>query len=217
MSAEAPTPVIRMTVSRRRRPNCDGFLQSPSVIEFLLHPAVPLALLVLWGTVWWAQRNTPPVLPRMDRQRARPGDLAADGSTATSKTEQRVRQVIENAGYRTYPQGTLMCMGRDSAGKNRFFTPDILVRKPFSVVEVDPERWHGTPERVAEDLMRNRFYASRGLRVVRVRIAGTQPLSPNDVVIADADFIPERHGAALLRALRGARMLPPRYWDRRAS
>lgn len=89
-----------------------------------------------------------------------------------------------------------MCVGRDSAGKNRFFTPDILVRRPFAVVEVDPARWHGAPEKVAEDIMRNRFYAARGLRVVRVRIDGTEALSPNDVVIAESDFVPERHGTA---------------------
>jgi hypothetical protein len=103
--------------------------------------------------------------------------------------------------------------GRDSAGKNQFFTPDILVRRPFAVVEVDPARWHGAPEKVAEDTMRNRFYAARGLRVVRVRIDGTEALSPNDVVIAGSDFVPERHGAAVVRALGTARMLPARYWE----
>jgi hypothetical protein len=104
-------------------------------------------------------------------------------------------------------------VGRDSAGKNRFFTPDILVRRPFAVVEVDPARWHGTPEKVAEDTMRNRFYAARGLRVVRVRIDGTEALSPNDVVIAESGFVPERHGTAVVRALGTARMLSPRYWE----
>lgn len=183
------------------------------MVDFLLHPAVPLACLVLWVVVFWARRKTPPVLPEMDRARARPGDLSRGGSPATSKTEMRVRKVIEDAGYQTYPQGTLMCMGRDSAGKNRFFTPDILVRRPFAVVEVDPARWHGAPERVAEDIMRNRFYAACGLRVVRVRIAGTQALSPNDVVILDNDFIAEFHGGAVVRALGGARLLPPNFWS----
>ncbi|HUH70317.1 MAG TPA: hypothetical protein VLZ05_16535 [Mycobacterium sp.] len=124
-----------------------------------------------------------------------------------------MRKAIEDAGYRTYPQGTLMCMGRDSDGKNRFFTPDILVRKPFAVVEVDPARWHGAPENIAEDIMRNRFYAARGLRVVRVRIAGTAALSPNDVVIVGNDFIPDRHGPLVVRALGTARMLPPTFWS----
>ncbi|WP_036372574.1 hypothetical protein [Mycolicibacterium austroafricanum] len=182
------------------------------MIEFLLHPVVPLSLLVVWAVWAHNHRKTPPVLPKMDRSRARPGDLSAGGSTATSKTEQRVRKVLEDAGYATYPQGTLMCMGRDSAGKNRFFTPDILVRRPFAVVEVDPHHWHGTPDKIAEDIMRNRFYAARGLRVVRVRIAGTQALSPNDVVIEQSDFDPARDRTAVLRAVAGARMLPPTFW-----
>ncbi|BBY53932.1 hypothetical protein H7J07_04685 [Mycobacterium koreense] len=184
--------------------------------EFLLHPAVPSALLVVWTWVWWTQRRTPPLLPQMNRKSARPGDLSLGGSAATSKTEKRVRDVIERAGYRTYPQGTLMCMGRDSDGKKRFFTPDILVRRPFAVVEVDPAHWHGAPEKVAEDIMRNRFYAARGLRVVRVRIDGTKALSPNDVVIAASDFDPDKHGPAVVRALGSARMLPASYWNRAA-
>lgn len=180
--------------------------------EFLLHPVVPMALLAVWTMMWWHQRKTPPVLPKMDRVNARPGDLSLGGSTATSKTEMRVRKVLESAGYRTYPQGTLMCMGRDSAGKNRFFTPDILLRKPFAVVEVDPEHWHGAPEKVAEDIMRNRFYARRGLRVIRVRIAGTQALGPNDVVIRESDFDPAKHRTVLLRAVASAKMVPASYW-----
>lgn len=184
------------------------------MLQFLLHPAVPVVLLVLWIWVWWHQRKTPPVLPKMDRQRARPGDLSAGGSKATSKLEKRIRDHIERGGYRTYPQGTLMCMGRDSAGKMRFFTPDILLRKPFAVVEVDPAHWHGAPEKVAEDVMRNRFYAARGLRVIRIRIDGTEALGPNDVVIPGSDFIAEQHGPAVLRAIGTARYVPPNYWDR---
>ena len=185
------------------------------MVDFLLHPAVPSALLVVWTVVWWNQRYAPPLLPAMDRQRARPGDISRGGSTATSTLEGRVRSSIEGAGYHTYPQGTLLCVGRDSAGKNRFFTPDILVRKPFAVIEVDPAHWHGAPEKVAEDIMRNRFYAAVGLKVVRVRIAGTQALSPNDVVIPESDFQPERHGPKVVRALGSAKMLPPAYWTRR--
>lgn len=182
------------------------------MIEFLLHPIVPLALLVVWVVVWHSHRRTPPILPKMDRARARPGDLAAGGSAATSKTEKRVRTALERAGFSTYPQGTLMCMGRDSGGKNRFFTPDILVRRPFAVVEVDPNHWHGAPEKVAEDIMRNRFYAARGLRVIRVRIDGAQALSPNDVVIPESDFDPDLHTSAVVRAVASARMLPPTHW-----
>lgn len=184
------------------------------MIAFLLHPAVPASLLVVWAVVWWDTRRTPPLLPAMDRRRAVAGDVSRGGSTATSKLETRVRRTIEAAGYRTYPQGTLLCVGRDSAGKNRFFTPDILVRRPYAVVEVDPARWHGSPGKVAEDILRNRFYAAAGLRVVRVRLAGCQALSPNDVVIPEQVFRPERHGPAVVRALGSAKMLPPSYWER---
>lgn len=183
------------------------------VFDFLMHPAVPLSLLVVWLLVWNNHRKTPPVLPVMDRQQARPGDLSEGGSKATSKTEKRVRAVIEAAGYRTYPQGTLMCVGRDSSGKQRFFTPDILLRRPFAVVEVDPAHWHGTPDKVAEDIQRNRFYAARGLKVIRVRIDGAQALSPNDVVIPEADFDPALHGPGVLQAIAGARRLAPTYWS----
>lgn len=180
--------------------------------EFLLHPAVPAALLVVWTVTWWNHRRTPPLLPAMDRDRARPGEVSRGGSTATSKLEARVRRCVEAAGFPTYPQGTLLCVGRDSRGKNRFLTPDILVRKPFAVVEVDPAHWHGAPEKVAEDIMRNRFYAACGLKIVRVRIGGTSALSPNDLVIPESDFRPERHGPALARALGAARRLPPTFW-----
>ena len=184
------------------------------MVDLLLHPVIPLALLVVWATVWWNHRKNPPLLPEMDRHRARPGDVALGGSAASSKLEMRVRSCIEAAGYPTYPQGTLLCVGRDSSGKNRFFTPDILVRKPYAAVEVDPEHWHGSPSAVAEDIMRNRFYAAVGLRVVRVRIAGVEALGPNDVVIEEKDFRPERHGDRVLRALGSARLVPPAYWNR---
>lgn len=184
------------------------------LVEFLLHPAVPSALLALWTVVWWNQRKHPPLLPSMDRQRARPGDISLGGSTATSKLEKRVRDSIESAGYPTYPQGTLLCVGRDSSGKNRFFTPDILVRRPYAVVEVDPAHWHGAPDKIAEDMMRNRFYASVGLKVVRVRIGGARALGPNDVVISDDDFCTDRHGPRVVRALGSAKMLPASYWNR---
>ncbi len=184
------------------------------MIELFLHPAVPLALLVVWSVVWWRRRKQPPLLPEMDRHQARPGDVALGGSPKTSKLEQRVRDCVEGAGFRTYPQGTLLCVGRDSNGRNRFLTPDILVRKPYAAVEVDPAYWHGSPDKVAEDIMRNRFYASVGLKVVRVRIAGTKALGPNDVVIEESDFRPERHGSQVVKALGSARIVPPSYWNR---
>lgn len=185
-----------------------------SMVDLLLHPAIPTVLLVLWVMLWWSHRKTPPLLPAMDRDRARPGDVSRGGSTATSKLEMRVRRCVESAGYPTYPQGTLLCVGTDNAGRKRFFTPDILVRKPFAVIEVDPAHWHGTPEKVAEDIMRNRFYAAVGLRIVRVRIAGTKALGPNDVVIPDSDFHPDQHGPRVVKALGSAKMVPATYWTR---
>jgi len=182
------------------------------MIEFLLQPAVPATALGLWALYWWNSYKNPPLLPTMDRRNAKPGDLSRDGSTKTSHLEGRVRKVLEDAGFRTYPQGTLLCVGVDSAGRNRFFTPDILLRKPRAVVEVDPHHWHGSPEKIAEDIMRNRFYAALGFKVVRVRIAGTKALSPNDVVIPESDFHPGRDGQKVIRALASARLLPPHYW-----
>ncbi|WP_293059549.1 hypothetical protein [Mycobacterium sp.] len=41
-----------------------------------------------------------------------------------------------------------------------------------------------------------------------MRIAGTQALSPNDVVIPESDFQPERRGPEVVRALGSAKMLP---------
>lgn len=185
------------------------------MIELLLNPAVPSILMGLWVLSWWSGRTHPPLLPTMDRRNARPGDVSLGGSAATSKVEQRIRDHIERSGFRTYPQGTLLCAGRDSAGKKRFFTPDILMHRPRLVVEVDPEHTHGGADKIAEDIMRNRFYASLGLKVVRVRIGGVEALSPNDVVITDRDFRADRHGAQLLAALGSARRLPPHYWTRR--
>ncbi|KXO93043.1 Uncharacterised protein (plasmid) [Tsukamurella tyrosinosolvens] len=186
------------------------------MLAFLLHPMVPFAADVVF--LWWLfnQRGARPVAPKMDRSTARLGDLAADGSAKTSKPEKSVREVIERAGYRTYPQGTMMCMGYDSAGKKRFFTPDILLQRPFAVVEYDPAHWHGAPEKVAEDVMRNRFYARAGLKIIRVRIDGTQALGPNDVVIAESEFDAARDGAAVLRAIGRAREVPSNYWDNMA-
>lgn len=180
--------------------------------SFLLHPAVPAATLLLW-LVW--SLNRPPartVADKMDSRTARMGDLSADGSPKTSRPELDLREVIEKAGYRTYPQGTKMCMGFDSAGKKRFFTPDILLQRPFAVIEFDPAHWHGAPEKVAEDIMRNRFYARAGLRIIRIRIDGTEALGPNDVVIRSRDFIAGQHGAEVLRAIRRARFVPHTYW-----
>lgn len=60
------------------------------------------------------------------------------------------------------------------------------------VVEVDPHFWHGDPDKIKHDIDRNRMYARMGYIIVRVRIGGTEALSPNDVVLPQGDFEPER-------------------------
>lgn len=182
--------------------------------SFWLNPTVPTALIVLWALIWMFTRRSRPVAKKMDRPNAKRGDLSRDGERKTSKTEMRVRRTIEKAGYATYPQGTMLCVGTDSGGKKRFFTPDIMIKNPYMVVEVDPAFWHGADNKVDEDIMRNKLYASCGLKIVRVRIAGTQKLSPNDVVIKEGDYDPKKHGRAVLLAVGRARFYPASHWKR---
>lgn len=183
-----------------------------SLMDFLLNPAVWWIALGIWVFVWLRQRNAPSVAAKFNRKTARPGDLFADGSTATSKTEQKVRDTIEKAGYRLYPPSTRVYTPKDGDGKNRKYTPDIMLKKPKMIVEVDPHFWHGDNDRIAHDIDRNRMYARLGYTIVRVRIAGTLALSPNDVVLGQGDFDPDRDGATLLKGIRRAKFYPPRFW-----
>lgn len=183
------------------------------LLELLLWPGLWWFFLALWVVVWVRSRVTPPVTKEFNRKTARSGDLFADGSSATSKTEMRVRWVIQKAGYRVYPQSTRLLTPPDHSGKRHKYTPDVMLWKPKMVVEVDPHFWHGDNDRIAHDLDRNRMYARLGYTVVRVRIAGTEALSPNDVVITDSDFDIAKHGPAVVKAIRKAKYLPPRHWD----
>lgn len=184
-----------------------------TLASFLLTPALWWVLLVVWVISWLRFRSSPPVTAKkLNSKTARPGDLFADGSTATSKTEQKVRAVIEKAGYKLYPPSTRVWTHRDGDGKGHAYTPDIMLRKPKMIVEVDPHHWHGDASKIAHDIDRNRAYARLGYRIVRVRIAGTLDLSPNDIVIPQGDFDPHRDGEALLKAIRKAKMLSPKYW-----
>lgn len=187
-------------------------MNDDSLIDVLLNPALWWVALGVWVFIWFKQRSAPTVVGKFNKKTARPGDLFADGSTATSKTEQKVRDTIEKAGYRLYPPSTRVYTPSDGDGKNHRYTPDIMLKKPKLIVEVDPHFWHGDNDRIAHDIDRNRMYARMGYAIVRVRIAGTLALSPNDVVLGQGDFEPARDGAALLRGIRRAKFLPPSYW-----
>lgn len=180
--------------------------------ELLLKPAFWTILLAVWIIVWYRERRCPPVAKKFNPKTAKPGDLFADGSTATSKTENRVRGVIEAAGYRLYPASTRVYTPRDGAGKQHKYTPDILLKKPKMIVEVDPHFWHGDASKIAHDIDRNRMYAKLGYTIVRVRIGGTKALSPNDVVFPQGDFYPVRDADDLLKAIRRAKYIHPKQW-----
>lgn len=182
-------------------------------MEFLLHPTLWWVLLTVWIVFRFRERNAPPVSAKFNLKTARPGDLFADGSSATSNTEKRVRKVIKDAGYRLYPPSVRVYTPKDKGGKCHKYTPDIMLKKPKMVVEVDPHFWHGDPSKIAHDIDRNRMYARLGYIIVRVRIDGTKALSPNDVVIAESDFDIVRHGPLLLSKIRKAKYLPPRTWS----
>jgi len=183
------------------------------LVDFLLTPALWWVLLAVWIIMWFRFRSAPPVAAKkLNPKTARPGDLFADGSTATSKTEKKVRKVIEDAGYKLYPPSTRIWTPRDGDGKGHAYTPDIMIRKPKMIVEVDPHHWHGDPSKIAHDIDRNRMYARLGYKIVRVRIAGTLELSPNDVVIPQGDFDPDRDGKALLKTIRRAKYLRASHW-----
>lgn len=188
-------------------------MHSTDLTDFLLQPALWWFLLAVWVVVWFRERSAPPVASKFNPKTARPGDLFADGSSATSNTEKRVRKVIEDAGYRLYPPSVRIYTPRDGNGKRHKYTPDILLKKPKMIVEVDPHFWHGDPDKIAHDIDRNRMYARLGYTIVRVRIAGTQALSPNDVVITTSDFDIVRDGPLLLKRIRRAKYLPPRVWE----
>lgn len=183
------------------------------LLDVILHPAIWWLALVVWIVIWLRDRQYPPVHPKFDKRTARPGELFADGSTATSFTEKKVRKAIEDAGYKLYPPSTRIYTLADANGVRHKYTPDILLKKPKMVVEVDPHFWHGDRDKIAHDIDRNVMYARLGYTIVRVRIGGTMALSPNDVVIADGDFNIEKHGPLLLKGIKRAKFYPPKVWS----
>lgn len=182
--------------------------------QFLLSPILWWILLALW--VWWAVDSAayPRVSKKFDKRTAKPGDLFTGGSTATSGTEKKVLETLHKAGYKTYPSSTWIWTPKDANGVAHRYTPDIIVKKPKMIVEVDPLHWHGGFDRIKHDVDRNRMYAAMGYTILRVRIGGAQALSPNDVVIPEGDFDPKAHSKKLLRAVRSAKRLPSRHWNK---
>lgn len=183
------------------------------LVDMILHPVLWWVLLAVWVAVWFKDRSAPPVTKKFNKKTARPGELFADGSTATSKTEKKVRKAIEDAGFRLYPASTRIYTPADAEGVRHKYTPDILLKKPKMVVEVDPHFWHGDTDKIAHDIDRNVMYSRMGYTIVRVRIGGTQALSPNDVVIPAGDFDIERDGPLLLKGIKRAKFYPPRVWS----
>lgn len=188
----------------------------------------PIADLLLSPPFWWImaalfaakmlheRTGVRPVAREFNKKRGpRPGDLFADGSTATSKLEKRIRETVEQAGYKLYPPSTRIYTHKDNEGKNHRYTPDIMLKKQKVIIEVDPKFWHGDPRKIAHDIDRNRAYAKLGYTIVRVRIGGAEALSRNDIVLEGPGFDPERNPSdrrRLLKGIRRARYLPAKEW-----
>lgn len=183
---------------------------------------------------WWAWRRfnvgVHVVIEKtFHKPTALPGQLFADGSTATSKTEMLVRSSLVRHGVRPARAGTAVWTNPDHRGIPHKYTPDILIPAGHLIVEVDPSYTHGkyqkvgTPngetwvpqnyKKVADDLLRNQMYAALGYRVVRLRMGGAQALSPHDVVVASSYFDPASMAPDLVKACRKAKYLPPQFWE----
>jgi len=184
-----------------------------TILELLLWPGFWWGMLVLWLVIWIRGIQKPPVSKKFHKPTAKTGDLFADGSTATSKLEARIRWTIKKSGYRVYPPSTRIYTPPDHNGKRHKYTPDIILRKPKLIVEVDPLFTHRGEDKVNDDIARNRMYARMGYTVVRIRIGGARALSPNDVVILEGDYDIEKHGRMIIAGIRKARPLPARFWD----
>ena len=199
--------------------------------DILLSPWLWVILLGLWLWWWWTGRSRPHIHRKYDskyKHRFKAGDLFADGSTATSKTEKRVLESLHRHGYRTLPSSTRILIpevatrpdgeSQGKKGATRMFTPDIMLLNKKVIVEVDPIHWHGGEERIIHDLERNMGYSALGYAVVRVRIGwADQPysrLGPFDVVTHEQDYDADRHAARVIKQVSKAKPLNPQFWAR---
>lgn len=168
----------------------------------------------LWGTaaaIWCVyvmlthyspdkvrEGKTPPL------RTAIPGTLYADGSAATSKLEQSIRQDLERSGFKFYPQGTALITYPDELGKKHRYTPDLICMNKKLIVEVDPLYTHAGKE--ADDARRGKLYQQLGYGVVRIRIGkGMYALGKYDVVLDHRDYRPKTDLKSITAAMRRAR------------
>lgn len=200
-----------------------------TLFQIAMTPVVWVGLIFWWA---WRRFNVGVqvlIEKTFHKSTAQPGQLFADGSTATSKTEMLVRNSLVRYGVRPARAGTAVWTTPDHRGIPHKYTPDILVTAGRLIIEVDPSYTHGkyvkvamptgetwVPQnykKVADDLLRNQMYASLGYRVVRLRMGGAQALGPNDVVVASSHYDPDSMTPELVKACRKAKYLPPQFWD----
>ena len=196
-------------------------------MQILLHPVTWVAALLVWALLGAPDRQ-----PRRhaDRKNLPPGSFTKTGSSKTSKTEMQVRNFVKSCGYKIMDQGTgLIVHGREASGRRRQLTPDVIVYGPRSsrfIVEVDPYYTHAQAglSAVYEDMDRNVEYTKLKYPVIRLRIGfdktpaeGFARLSPNDVVITQAEFNNGAYKPLLRGAMRSAKALPPSTWDEKMN
>lgn len=162
-------------------------------MEFFLSPTPWIVGLILWFVYVVRFQNRHTVVKVIDAKvplaDAKPGALYTGGSEATSKLEMRVRGDLESLGFILYPQGTAIITLPDENGNKHRYTPDIIIKRPKVIVEVDPEFTHLGKE--ADDERRGRLYQQLGYGVVRYRLGkNLRRMGPYDVVRPYKDYNP---------------------------
>lgn len=126
------------------------------------------------------------------------GTVVLSRSTAGSATEEMVRTKLEDAGISLrMDRLAIQCGLEPGRGNHPLLTPDFLVEGANVCIEIDPGRTH--KHRTDADRLRNQLLADVGWTVVRLRMAGQEPLGPHDVVAAT-----EHVGQAAVDALADA-------------
>lgn len=159
------------------------------MLELILSPALWFIGLVAWAfTFTTSHTNVARVIDKkVPLAQAQPGQLYTGGSEATSKLEMRIRSDLKAAGFKLYPQGTALITYPDENGNKHRYTPDIIVKKPKVIVEVDPEFTHLGKEH--DDERRGRLYQQLGYGVVRYRLGkNLRRMGPYDVVRPYKDY-----------------------------